>query len=64
VTSFELDTANMGTGDIWSTAADLARWDRALASGEILTAASRDAMFAVHASDTGGDDGDLVLTEG
>lgn len=41
VSSFELDTVNLGTGGIWSTAVDLARWDRALASGQILSSAAR-----------------------
>jgi CubicO group peptidase (beta-lactamase class C family) len=49
VPSFELDTTNAGAGDVWSTAHDLARWDRALASGEILTPDSRQAMLAVQA---------------
>jgi CubicO group peptidase (beta-lactamase class C family) len=52
----------MGAGDVWSTAGDLARWDRALAAGEILTDASRQAMFAVHAPVV--DDDGLVRTEG
>jgi len=62
VKSFELDTVGMGAGDVWSTVGDLARWDRALASGEILTEASRQAMFAVHAPVD--DDDGLVRTKG
>jgi CubicO group peptidase (beta-lactamase class C family) len=50
VPSFELTTANIGTGDVWSTAPDLARWDRALAAGEILSPASRQTMFTVQAA--------------
>jgi hypothetical protein len=36
VPSFDLDTLGLGTGSIWSTVGNLARWDRALADGEIL----------------------------
>jgi CubicO group peptidase (beta-lactamase class C family) len=60
--SFELDIVGMGAGDVWSTAGDLARWDQALASGEILAAASRQAMLAVHAPVD--DDDGLIRTEG
>jgi CubicO group peptidase (beta-lactamase class C family) len=60
--SFGLDIARMGAGDIWSTAGDLARWDQALASGEILAAASRQAMLAVHTPVDGRDR--LIRTEG
>ena len=48
VASWDLDTANKGTGDIWSTAPDLAAWDQALASGRLLGAASRQAMLTAH----------------
>ncbi len=63
VPSFELDTACLGTGSIWSTAGDLARWDRALADGELLSAAARRAMFTVQvpAED---DTASLIQTEG
>jgi CubicO group peptidase (beta-lactamase class C family) len=44
--SFELDTVGMGAGDVWSTVGDLARWDRAVASGRILAESSRRAMLA------------------
>jgi CubicO group peptidase (beta-lactamase class C family) len=50
VGSYELESANIGAGDLWSTARDLARWDQALAAGEILTGASRQAMFAMQTS--------------
>ena len=63
VTSMELDEVGMGAGDVWSTVGDLARWDRALASGEILGDASRQAMLSVQAPIERGGDG-LVRTEG
>jgi CubicO group peptidase (beta-lactamase class C family) len=47
--SFELDTVGMGAGDVWSTVGDLARWDRAVASGRILAESSRRAMFTIQA---------------
>lgn len=62
VPSSELATVGVGTGDVWSTAPDLARWDRALASGEILSAVSRQAMLAVHAAVS--DDDPFIRTEG
>jgi CubicO group peptidase (beta-lactamase class C family) len=62
VPSFDLDTLGLGTGSIWSTTGDLARWDRALASGEILSQPAREAMFTVHAPVE--DDDGLVRTEG
>jgi CubicO group peptidase (beta-lactamase class C family) len=62
VTSFELDTVGMGAGDIWSVAGDMARWDRALASGEILSHESRQAMLKIHAAVE--DDDGLVRTRG
>jgi CubicO group peptidase (beta-lactamase class C family) len=62
VPSFDLDTLGLGTGSIWSTTRDLARWDRALASGEILSRSAREAMFMVHAPVE--DDDGLVRTEG
>jgi CubicO group peptidase (beta-lactamase class C family) len=63
VTSMELDKVGMGAGDVWSTVGDLARWDRALASGEILGDGSRQAMLSVQAPIDSGGDG-LVRTEG
>jgi CubicO group peptidase (beta-lactamase class C family) len=62
VPSYELDTANLGTGSIWSTAGDLARWDRALASGQILSDAARQAMFTIHVPVH--DDDGVIRTEG
>lgn len=62
VPSFELDTVNLGTGSIWSTVGDLARWDRALASGEVLSDAARQAMFSAHVPAE--DDDGLIRTEG
>jgi CubicO group peptidase (beta-lactamase class C family) len=62
VPSYELDTANLGTGSIWSTAGDLARWDRALASGQILSDAARQAMFTIHMPVH--DDDGVIRTEG
>jgi CubicO group peptidase (beta-lactamase class C family) len=38
-----------GTGDVWSTVDDLARFTAALAAGDLLTAGSRTAMTAAHA---------------
>jgi CubicO group peptidase (beta-lactamase class C family) len=61
VSSFDL-AAVVGTGDVWSTAPDIARWDRALASGQILSAASRQAMLTVHAAVS--DDDPVIRTEG
>jgi len=48
VDSAELDVVGMGAGDVWSTVGDLARWDRALAAGAILSDAARGAMLTVH----------------
>jgi CubicO group peptidase (beta-lactamase class C family) len=62
VPSFELDTVNLGTGSIWSTVGDLARWDRALASSEILSDAARQAMFSAHVPTRDADG--LIRTEG
>lgn len=62
VTSLDLDTVGLGTGSIWSDVADLARWDRALASGQILSPAARQVMFTVHAPVE--DDDGLVRTKG
>jgi CubicO group peptidase (beta-lactamase class C family) len=47
--SFGLDTVCRGAGDVWSSVLDLLIWDRALASGSLLTSASRAAMFSCHA---------------
>ena len=48
--SFELDVVGIGAGDVSSTAIDLARWVRALGSGQVLKAASRRTMFNSHTS--------------
>jgi CubicO group peptidase (beta-lactamase class C family) len=46
-----LDVAAMpGTGDVWSTAADLARYTSAIRAGELLTPGSRQALTAPQAS--------------
>jgi CubicO group peptidase (beta-lactamase class C family) len=47
--SWELDCASKGAGDIWTTARDLDRWDRALLSDALLPIASRELMFRPHA---------------
>lgn len=49
VRSFDLANTNVGTGNIWSTADDLVRWDRALAAGELLTKPRRQQMLTPHA---------------
>jgi CubicO group peptidase (beta-lactamase class C family) len=49
VPSFELATIGVGAGDIWCTAAELLRWDEAIAHGELLPAGLREAMFTPHA---------------
>ena len=49
VPSFELATMGIGAGDIWCTAADLLRWDEAIARGELLPAGLREAMLTPHA---------------
>lgn len=57
VPSWELDTANKGTGDVWSTAGDLATWDQALSRGQFLGDASRQAMLTVRTPVAGEDYG-------
>jgi CubicO group peptidase (beta-lactamase class C family) len=47
VESAELDVVSMGAGDIWSTAADVLRWDAALVEGSPLNADSADLMFSI-----------------
>lgn len=49
VPSWDLDTAGRGTGDVWSTARDLDKWDEALVSDTLLPMDARDAMFQPHA---------------
>jgi CubicO group peptidase (beta-lactamase class C family) len=46
--SFDLDTVNIGAGDICSTARDLDRWLAALRAGSLLTEASTTTMFTRH----------------
>jgi CubicO group peptidase (beta-lactamase class C family) len=46
--SFELDVVGMGAGDAWSTIEDMARWDRALEEGLVLSDASREALITPH----------------
>ncbi|HEX4059539.1 MAG TPA: serine hydrolase domain-containing protein [Streptosporangiaceae bacterium] len=62
VAPFDLDTLGLGTGSIWSVAGDVARWDRALAAGEILSESARQAMFTVHAPVE--DDDGIIRTDG
>jgi CubicO group peptidase (beta-lactamase class C family) len=62
VPSWDLDTASVGTGSIWSTAGDLARWDRSLAKGEVLSDTARQAMFTAHVPAS--DDDPVIRTEG
>lgn len=45
VPSFELDAANIGAGDLWSTVGDVIRWNTALGTGDLLRAATRDLML-------------------
>jgi CubicO group peptidase (beta-lactamase class C family) len=62
VPPFDLDTVGLGTGSIWSTVGDLARWDRALADGKILSEAARRTMFTMHVPVE--DDDGLIRTGG
>jgi CubicO group peptidase (beta-lactamase class C family) len=65
VESFELDVVGMGAGDVWSTAGDVARWDRALAKGSVLSDKARSAMRTVHTLVNDGDvTGPLVQVDG
>jgi CubicO group peptidase (beta-lactamase class C family) len=57
VTSADLRSTNVGTGDVWSTSADLASWPRALASGDVLNETSRTAIFTRQAHITASEDG-------
>ena len=57
VPSAELRSTNVGTGDVWSTAADLAWWPRALASREVLSSTIRDAIFTQQAHISEREDG-------
>jgi CubicO group peptidase (beta-lactamase class C family) len=49
VATFELDVVGMGAGDVWSTAADVLKWDRALMEESLLRVPERDMMFAQQA---------------
>jgi CubicO group peptidase (beta-lactamase class C family) len=43
--SYELDRTNLGAGDVWSTTADMAKWDAAVRQRRLLSAASWDAAL-------------------
>jgi CubicO group peptidase (beta-lactamase class C family) len=60
VAPFDLDTMP-GTGDLWSTAADLTRFTIALHTGELIADGSLRAMLTPHAP-LDDDDGDLTTT--
>ena len=62
VRSFDLGTASLATGDVWSTADDLIRWDDALAAGEILSARRRREMLAAQAQIATGQEEDATWT--
>ena len=49
VPSFELDVVNMGTGDVWSTVGDIARWDLGLAANRLFSERSTQSMLTSHA---------------
>jgi CubicO group peptidase (beta-lactamase class C family) len=61
VPPWDLDTMP-GTGDIWSTTADLARFTAALHSGELVAVSSLRAMCTAHADLDDDDDGEPRLT--
>jgi len=46
---FDLDSLGIGTGDIWSTTGDMARWDAALTAAGLRGADARRAMFTPQA---------------
>jgi CubicO group peptidase (beta-lactamase class C family) len=50
VPSFELDSVNMGAGDVWSTTGDMRRWLAALRAGTFLAARSRELMLTERAA--------------
>lgn len=50
IASWELDTTARGTGDVWTTARDLDKWDQAILSDTVLPASAREAMFTSHAA--------------
>ncbi len=49
---FDLDSLGIGTGDIWSTTGDMARWDTALTAAGLLGADALRAMFTPQADTT------------
>ncbi len=57
--SFDLRSVNRGTGDVWSTTADLARWPRAIASSDLISSPTRDMLSSAQAKITDRD-GDLT----
>jgi CubicO group peptidase (beta-lactamase class C family) len=61
-TLLDLDVVGMGAGDIWSTPGDLARWDRVLAAGQVLSEATLAAMLTVRTPID--DDDGVIRTEG
>jgi CubicO group peptidase (beta-lactamase class C family) len=61
VSPWDLD-AMPGTGDIWSTTGDLARFTAALHGGELVTASSLRAMCTAHAAIDDDDNGEPRLT--
>ena len=61
VPPWDLD-AMPGTGDIWSTTGDLARFTAALHGGELVAASSLRAMCTAHAVIDDNDDGEPRLT--
>ena len=62
VPSFDLTTASLGAGDVWSTTGDLAKWNAAVARRMLLSDASWQAMLAAQwpVEDPPGDAGELV----
>ena len=63
VPSVELATVGLGAGDVWSTAADLLRWDEAVAKNELLPASLHAAMFTARvAPGSAGNRGDWSFT--
>jgi CubicO group peptidase (beta-lactamase class C family) len=46
VPTLELSAVGMGAGDLWSTAEDVLKWDKALMRGRLLSEQSLDMMFA------------------
>lgn len=64
VDDFDLDIAGIGTGDIWSTTADMARWDAALMDSRALTPSSIAAMTTPQAATTREVDGLSAISYG